>query len=103
MHLIQIRTIRDAEEGTKGHYYNYEYAFVDDIVNIGQLGAPRNHVKAFVDGTYRYGHGDEDYWENDESDNRPDEYTDYSDPRYWLYVNKKEVVVLAEIEGDFEE
>jgi hypothetical protein len=101
MHLIQIRTIGDAEEGTKGHYYNYEYAFVDDIVNEGALTRTvKNHVRAFVQGTYRYGHDDEEYWDNDESDNRPDEYSDYERDRYWLYVNKK---VISELEGNFEE
>ena len=97
MYLVQIRTGTN-EEGSKGGYYNYEYGFVDDLVN-----RDRRFIRVFLEGPHRYGIDDEEYYDNDSSDNRPDDVSSYGEDRYWMYVLKSEVVVLTEIEGDFEE
>jgi hypothetical protein len=96
--LVQIRTVRDQEEGDKGGYYNYEYGFVDDLIN-----RDRGHVIAYVQGCHRYGIDDEDYYQDDESDNRPDTVEDYAEPRFWMYVKKTEIKTLATIEGKYED
>jgi hypothetical protein len=91
MELIQIRTEDDREEGAKGHYYNYEFGFMDEIQND-----TRRHASVEFNGDYsRY----TDSFEDDDSDNRPDEDC-YGDDRGRLYVLKTEINYITTLEDE---